>query len=309
METPVQEAPAETEAAPAATASSAPADPFTLDEAKLASLSPEQRAALDPVFEEWKAKAKSELEKTGKTYEEKYKPHLEKAQALDELVKDSRFQQWWHGIQQASINQNPAAAGAIAQTRPQDFASPEEWQNAMAEAYSGNPTKLKDIQARMFATLATPVIQQLKQGQDELKATLEMKDLFERHADAKELDSIGRNPADPNDKSESLLEMCLNWADENGKSLEEGYARAKSWADALRSSAQKQAMGLVQDKKASITSGPSTTKEGQAVVEVESAEELMDKNMEYLASGQKPPRFVIRQKEAVSSGSRWTQKT
>lgn len=295
---------------------SAPADPFSLDEARVASLSPEQRAALDPVIDEWRTRAKSEIEKTGKTYEEKYKPHVEKAEALERLAKDPRFVQWWNNLQQSAVQQNPQAAGAISQARPQEFASPEEWQNAMAEAYQGDPKRLQEIQQRMFAIMATPVISQLRQEQqqvkttqDELRATLEMKDLFERHSDAKELDAIGRNLSDPNDKSESLLEMCLNWSDQNGKSMEEGYARAKSWSDALRVGAQKQAMGMVQDKKASVTAGPTTSQGGKAVVEVDSAEELMERNMDYLASGQTPPRFVIRKQEAPTSGNRWSQRT
>ena len=286
----------------------APADPFSLDESRLASLSPEQRAALDPVFSEWKERAKAEIQKSGKTYEEKYKPDLEKARALEDVVKQPWFQQAWQNVQQQAMRQNPGAAPAIAGSKPQDFASPEEWQNAMAEAYNGDPTRLKDIQARMFATMATPVIQQLKQGQEELRATLEMKDLFERHADAKELDQIGRNPSDSDDKSESLLEMCLNWADQNGKTLEEGYARAKSWADALRVGAKQEAMGMIQDKKASMTSGPTTHQGGTPVVEVADADELMAKNMEYLASGQKPPKFVIRQSATVPSDKRWAQR-
>jgi hypothetical protein len=283
-------------------------DPFSLDEAKLVSLSPEQRAALDPVFSEWKAKAKAELEKSGKTYEEKYKPHVEKSQALEQLVNDPRFQQWWRGMQQAAVQQNPAGAPAANASKPQDFASEQEWQEAWANAYAGDYTKFKEIQQRMFAVMATPVIQQLRQGQEELKATLDMKDLFERHQDAKALDAIGRDIKDPNDKSLSLLEMCLNWADENGKSLEEGYAMAKRWADSLKVGAQQQAMGLVQDKKASVISGPSTNRAGSAVVEVADADELMEKNMEYLASGQKPPKFVIRP-PAAAPRDRWAQRT
>ena len=304
MDAPVAEAPvAEPVAEPVGS------DPFSLDESKLASLSPEQRASIDPIIDEWKTKAKAEMDKAGKTYEEKYKPHQEKAQALDELVKDPRFQQWWRTIQGQAIQQNPGAAGAITQAKPQDFATDQEYQDAVSGLYSGDSTKFKEIQNRMFVTLATPVIQQLKQGQDELKATLEMKDLFERHADAKELDAIGRNLTDPNDKSESLLESCLEWADRNGKTFEEGYARAKAWADSLRIGAQKQAMGMVDSKKASVTSGPSTNKPSAAVVEVEDAEELMAKNMEYLASGQTPPKFVIRGREVPTSGNRWSQRT
>jgi len=302
METQVQEPVVETPAA-----QPAEADPFVLDESKLISLSPEQRAALDPVIQEWKTKAKSEIETRGKSYEEKYKPHMEKAQALDELIKDTRFQGWWKSIQQQSIQANPSGAQAAAQAKPQDFASESEWQEAWANAYQGDYTKFKEIQARMFSVMATPVVQQLQEGQAQLKTTLEMKDLFERHADAKELDLIGRNASDPNDKSESLLESCLNWAEENGRPLEEGYMRARKWADALKVGAQQQAMGLVQEKKQSVTSGPTTQKAGPQVVEVADTDELMAKNMEYLASGQTPPKFVIRG-QAPRSGDRWAQR-
>lgn len=287
---------------------SAPADPFVLDEGRLASLSPEQRAALDPVFEEWKGKAKAEIEKSGKTVEQKYAEHVKKAEALDSLVKEPRFQQWWTSVQQTAMQQNPGAAAAVQGSKPADFATEQEWQTAWSNAYAGDYTKFKEIQARMFSMMATPVVQQLREGQAELKATLEMKDLFERHSDAKELDLIGRNPSDANDKSESLLEMCLNWADQNGKTLEEGYAKAKSWADSLSVGAQKKAMGLVEGKKASITSGPGTNKESAPVIEVADADELMARNMEYLASGQKPPKFVIRKQEAPTSGNRWSQR-
>jgi len=307
MDTAVNEpaaAPAPVSAEPAGSA-----DPFVLDEGKLASLSPEQRAALDPVLDEWKTRAKTEIEKTGKTYEEKYRPHQEKAQALEELVQQPWFQQAWANVQRTAIQQNPGAAGAIQQARPQDYATPQEWQTAITEAYQGDPARLQGIQQRMFATMATPVIMKLQEGQEQLRATLEIKDIFERHEDARELDLIGRNPADPNDKSESLLESCLEWADQNGKTLEEGYARARRWADSLKAGAQKQAMGLVQEKKTSITSGPSTNVAGQTVVEVESAEELMEKNMDYLAMNQKPPRFVIRPKAAPTAEQRWSQRT
>lgn len=282
-------------------------DPFALDESKFISLTPEQRASLDPVLQEWKTKAKAEIDSRTKSYEEKYKPHMEKAQALDELVKDPRFQGWWTNIQKQAIQANPGGAQATAQAKPQDFATEQEWQEAWQNAYQGDYQKFRDIQARMFSIMATPVVQKLQEGQAELKTTLEMKDLFERHPDAKELDSIGRNATDPNDKSESLLESCLNWAEENGRPLEEGYMRAKKWADSLKVGAQQQAMGLVQEKKQSVTSGPTTQKAGPQIVEVADADELMAKNMEYLASGQTPPKFVIRG-QGNQSGTRWAQR-
>ncbi len=287
-------------------------DPFALDEAKFATLAPEQRAALDPLLNEWKTRARGEIEKTTKTWEEKYRPIEEKARALDELIKDQRFQGWWN----TTVNNTGATQQTQQTAQPLDFATPEEYQQAISDAYGGNGTKLREIQARIFSAMATPVIQDLRKSQQELRTSQEefrmsqeMRDLFSRHDDAKELDSIGRKTNDPTDTSKSLLEMCLDWAHENGKSLEEGYAKASSWRDALRSSAEQKAMGLIQSKKESVTSGPSTAKGGQNVVEVADADELMQKNMEYLANGQTPPKFVIRKAETISSDKRWGNKT
>jgi hypothetical protein len=76
----------------------------------------------------------------------------------------------------------------------------------------------------------------------------------------------------------------------------------------MRVGAKQEAMGMIQDKKQSITSGPSTSKAGAAIVEVADSEELMQKHMEAIAAGQTPPKFVIRPPAAVSR-DRWTQKT
>jgi hypothetical protein len=174
MDTPVQEAPVESPVAEAPVSN----DPFALDEVKLASLSPEQRAALDPVFEEWKTKAKSEIEKTGKSYEEKYKPSEEKARALDELVKDQRFVSWWNSLQNTATQNNPQGATAIAGSKPQDFATPAEWQAAVIDASNGDHTKMQELQARIYTMMASPVIQRIEAGQAELRTTLEMRDLL-----------------------------------------------------------------------------------------------------------------------------------
>jgi hypothetical protein len=281
-------------------------DPFSVDEAKLATFTPEQRATL----EEWKTRAKGEIEKTGKTYEEKYRPSEEKARALDALVKDSRFVQWWHGVQQSAATANPQSSNVIQSTQPQDIASAEEWQTAIAEAYAGDPSKMKMIQARMFSVMATPVIQQLRDGQAELKTTLEMKNLFEMHPDAKKLDAIGYDATNPD--SPTLLETALNLSEKQGKSLEWGYQLAKRWADAMSVQAKQEAMGMVQDKKASVTSGPSTNKGGATnVVEVADVDEMMQKAQEHALDhpGQPIPKFVIRPPGQAVTTQRWAQRT
>lgn len=301
-ETPAVEQPVVDAQAPTAV------DPYAFDESKFASFSPEQRASLNPVFSEWKERAKQEVEKTRKSYEEKYKPELEKAQALGQLVQRPEFQQWWASQQQMAMRQNPQGQGAIQNTGPQDIASAEEWQSAISDAYAGDPTKMKALQARTFAVMATPVVQQIKDSQDELRTTMEMKNLFEAHPDAKSLDKIGYDAADP--ETPSLLETALNLADAKGKSLEWGYQLAKRWSDSLTVAAKQEAMGLVQGKKESITSGPSTNKGGTStVIEVSDAEELMTRSMEASLAGGPMPKFVIRPPAQVNRDQRWAQRT
>lgn len=265
-----------------------PNDPFSVDEGRLATLAPEQRA----VFDEWKSKAKQELETRGKSADEKYKPHVEKAQALDQLTKHPEFQKWWFA-QQNAAKQPPQ--GQPATPSAQEFATPDEWSQAVIDASNNQPQKLQAIQSKMFSAMATPIVQQLQQKQQLLETTMEMKNLFERHPDAKDLDLIGRDSSNPNDRSPSLLEIGMYYAvDQQGKSVEEGYSLAKRWADALNKGAKQQALGIVQEKKDSVTAAPSSAKVNSQVVEVDSFEELTRKNMEALLSGQTPPRYTIR---------------
>jgi hypothetical protein len=307
MEQTAPEAPV-TQTEPGSTAS-IPTDPYAIDETRFASLSPEQRASLDPVLNEWKDRAKGEVEKTRKAYEDKYKPDLEKAKALTELVQKPEFQQWWMQQQRAASQVNPQGAGEIGQTQPQDIASNEEWQNALSDAYAGDPTKMKMLQARMFSLMATPVVQQLREGQEELRTTMEMKNLFESHPDAKTLDKIGQDPNDAD--SPSLLEVALNLADARRQPLEWGYRLAKKWADSMNVNAKQEAMGLVQEKKQSITSGPSTNRApGTQIVEVADSEELMSRSMSWTLDhpNQPAPRFVIRP-PSQRTEQRWAQRT
>lgn len=288
------EAPAAAPAAAPAPAAADPNDPFSVDESRLASFTPEQRSVLD----EWKKKASEEIERTSKSSEEKYKPVNEKAQALDKLVKNPSFQNWWQTQQQAAMRgQAPDTQEAIAQTKPQDFASPTEWSEAVLEASNGDAQKLQAIQARMFATMATPVVKQLQEKQQMLETTMEMKNLFERHPDAKQLDEIGRDGSAPDDDNPSLLEIAMYYAvDQKGQTIEDGYSLAKKWSDSMGNRAKQQAMGIVQEKKAAVTAGQSSAGATQSVVEVEDSDELMKRHMEATLSGATVPKFVIRKK-------------
>ena len=271
----------------------APADPFVLDEARLASLSPEQRAALDPVFEDWRKRANDEITKRESASAEKYKPFQEKASALEKLTQYQPFVQWWNAQQNQAQQQNPGQGTAIATTKPADFATSQEWQEALYEAAQGDGQKLQGIQARMMAAWATPFVQQMTQKTQALETKMEMDELFQRHPDARQLDDIGLDPKTK--EGTSLLEMALDWAEKQKRPLEDGYNLAKRWADQMKVSSQKEAMGIVASKKNDVTAGPSTSSNtSDTVIEVGSADELLKRSMQAEMSGQKNIRFVIK---------------
>lgn len=272
-----------------------PPDPFALDEAGLASFSPEQRAALNPVFDGWRKKATDEISKRESETAEKYKPYQEKAQALEKLSSYPPFVQWWQSQQQAAKQgATPGQVAVINQTKPADVATPQEWQDAVWEVSQGNPEKLQALQTRAMSAWAAPMIQQMAQRQKMVETQIEIKDLMERHPDAKTLDEIGIDPKTKD--GVSLLEMGLDWAERQGKSLEEGYAMAKRWSDSINIRAQQQAMGMVQTKKNETTAGNSTAKNTSSIVEVANADELIKRSLEAQISGNKDVRFEIRSK-------------
>lgn len=282
---PIVEQAAPIEAAPPA--APAEVDPFALDEAKFASLSPEQRASLDPVLSEWKEKAKGELTKV----RESYKPAEERARALEMLTQDQRFQAWYRSLsqpQQQQVNQQ-----AQQQQRPQ-VASPEEWATAVQEAATGNPERMQNIYQRMMSEWARPTVEALESRQNQADLRMEMTDLFTSHTDAKELDRMGRDAKNPNDNRPSLLEICLHYVkDLRGGTMEQAYQVARQIADASGAKSQQAAMGMLQDKKASVTGGPSTSTQATDTVFVDSTEELLSKGIDALLNKQRT-RFTVK---------------
>ncbi len=271
-------------------APAAPQDPFALDEAALQSLTPEQRAGLDPIINKWRDTAKQEITRR-ETEIEKYRPYEEKAQALEKLTNYAPFVQWWQAQQHAAQQgANSQQQQQIQGAQPQQFATPQEWQEAVLEASNGDAAKLQAIQARMMTQWAAPYVQKIQSDQQALRTELELKNMFEVHPDAKELDRIG---LDPKGNGVSLLEQGLDWAERNGKTLEEGYRLAQQWYSSMKLSAQQQAMGIVTEKKGSVTAGPSTQTGGKAVVEVGSMDELIAKSMDAQLRGDKDTRFVV----------------
>ncbi len=282
------QAPIETQAPPA------PADPFSLDENSLASLTPEQRAGLDPIINSWRERANQEISKRESSAAEKYKPLEEKAQALEKLTNYAPFVQWWQQQQQAAAQgANRNQQQQIAGSQPQQFASPQEWQEAVLEASNGDASKLQQIQARMMSTWAAPLVQKIQSDQHALRTEMELKNLFESNPIAKTLDQIG---LDAKGEGVSLLEQGLDWAERNGRPLHEGFRLAEQWYNSMKMSAQQQAMGMVNDKRASVTAGPSTQTQSKNLVEVGSMDELIAKSMDAQLRGDKETRFVVKGK-------------
>ena len=143
-----------------------------------------------------------------------------------------------------------------------------------------------------MATWATPLVTELREKQESLDTKIEMRNLFENHPDAKELDSIGVDPKSK--EGTSLLEMCLENAKSNGKSLEEGYKMAKRWFDSMSVMEKQKAMGMVTEKKQTVTQGNSTSSSNHSLTEVDNIDDMLKRSMEAQLSGDSSARFVVR---------------
>lgn len=260
---------------------------------EFAGIPAEHRSIVAPHIESYKKKMADEISKRESEIE-KYKSYGDKATALDKLTQYGPFVQWWNQ-EQARAQGNAATQGQsdeIANTKPTDIASQAEWQEAILAASSGDGTKLQNLQLKMMQQWAMPYVNQIRSTQQKLDAKVQLRDLFDQHPDAKELDTIGLDPKTK--EGVSILEAGFDWAERNNKSYEEGYFMAKRWADSLRVMEQQKAMGIVTEKKQSVTSGPSTSSQNQPVFTVDSIDELMRKHMDAQLSGNKDTQFVLR---------------
>lgn len=266
-------APAAPEAAPAAPAEERFLD---LDEAELASLPPEiRKGVVDPLLTKLNGKAKEKILKE----RESFKAHQQKADVFDQLVKQPWFQQAYYQVQnpQRQVPQQPQPGQPQVPQVP--GISAQEWNQAYEKAAEGDMTALNALQEKQLDTLVkqkyAPIIEHVQTKTRELEMTMELNDLFSNHEDAKELDSIRVNPADP--RSPSLLEMALHFvSDKGGRPFEEAYQAARTMADQLKTQAKSVALGIVQDKKASVTEAPARTQvTDEGVVYVDTPQEAL----------------------------------
>jgi hypothetical protein len=248
-------------------------DPFALDESQFVSLAPEQRAALDPVLNGWKEKAKTYTKSQVESETKKYSEHVKRAQALESLTKDPEFVKWY----QERIKPKTQS--------PQAVASPQEWAEAVNLMATGDPSSFMALQQKQFQTWAQPTVMGVQQQMQLLQAENEMTKLFSNHPDAKDLDQIGRE-ADPTNPS--LLELALySVKDRQGGTMEQAYEVAKKVALAMENKGKRTAMGMVDDKKKSITEKGTSTSKDEGVIYVDTMAEAMEKNIEAAIEGRK----------------------
>jgi hypothetical protein len=249
-------------------------DPFAVDESQFVSLSPEQRAALDPVLNKFRESAKTYAQKERETEGKKYTSHIQKAQALEKLVADPRFVKWY---QETNNPQQPAT--------PQSVASAEEWAQAYQSLSAGDPMPLEKLQTKLVMAVGGPQLQETQNQMKMLRAENQMNKLWVSHPDAKDLDQIGREE-DP--EAPSLLQLAAqSTLTQQGVDWERAYTLAKKVALSMENKGKRAAMGMVSEKKGSVTEKPSTNSREEGVQYVDTIEEAMNANIEAAIDGRK----------------------
>jgi hypothetical protein len=248
-------------------------DPFAVDESQFVSLTPEQRAALDPVLNKFRESAKTYAQKERESEGKKYSEHVKKAQALDRLVTDQRFVKWYQDTN------NPQQTAA-----PKSVASAEEWAQAYQSLSNGDPLPMEQLQAKVVMSVGGPQLQKTQQAMQILQKENEMNKLFVSHPDAKDLDQIGR---EDNPDGQSLLELCMEVGEKRGLSFEQSYEMANRVSKSMENKGKRAAMGMVSEKKGSTTEKPSVNTRDEGVQFVDTMEEAMNKNIEAAMDGRK----------------------
>jgi hypothetical protein len=247
-------------------------DPFQLDEAVLATLSPEQRQTIEPMIAQWKTKAqetiKGETDKVTKKYQG-YDEAVKKAQAFDTLRGDQRFQQWYQQLSQGNPQQQQQAQTNILQAVG---SSNEEYALAVQEAAGGDPTRMNHLNMKIQQAWAQPLVSRIADQYNRLQTQMDVDGLFKRHPDAEKFNSI----IEPK-SGLSLLEAAAQLiVDGKRGSWEDAYDFARKMYESARSESQQEALGMIQSKKDSVTEGASKqTKDSMTTIEVDSPERAL----------------------------------
>lgn len=186
----------------------------------------------------------------------------EKAVALDRLVQDKDFQEYWQKRMQGPAKET---AGTSAQGVPY---TPEEYQTAYDKAQMGDPSAMTDLQKRIvnseLSSKVMPALNQLQNKAREIELSFELNGLLERHPDAKDLDKYG------------FLEPALHYyTDKMGKPMEFAYAKAKEAYDRAIGDFKVKEAKEIQEKKNGVTERPGVVTAEQGVQYRDSPEAVL----------------------------------
>lgn len=229
---------------------------------------PAPEAAFDP--NALPPEHKSIWDRADKTFSEKYKGYDDfksRANALDSLVKDPEFVNWY---------QNRNKPKATEPAKEEDL-TPEQWQAISQDPKAFN-LYLKQQAKKMFDEQYGPQIQAQTQTVDVLKRQSEIEIFAAQNKDFWNLDEKG------------LIEPIIKKYPKLG--LDEVYKLAKY--DTLQEEATKKAHGIVEKKKTATTEKPGVSSAAtNGKVKVKNREEAMLIAMENARAGRASPDFDI----------------
>lgn len=245
---------------PAAAPVAAPVTYETLD--------PEIRTRVEPIFrpmQEKLANYEKEIESS--------KSSKEKAMALDRLVQDSDFQQYWTKRNSKPATPEPVKGQELAFTQ-------EEYQSASEKFMAGDPSAMMALQEKqtkaMLARDVTPALDSLNRKAKEFEMSVELGNVLNAHPDAKELDKYG------------FLEPALHYyTDKMGKPMEYSYQKAKEAYDKAIGDYKLKQQKEIEDKRGSFTEMPGTITADGGVVFLDTAEQVLRASTNAAVKGEK----------------------
>jgi len=224
-------------------------DPFEVDEASLAALSPESRTAVEPMLKAWKEKASSTLQKETAT-----KAELEKqAKVLENLTKNPQFQQWYRSLTSPQPQSQPAAP----EPKGPAHVSPEEW-----VAAANDPVKFSELQKRQAQAVLE---EKLGKEMEELRKFRYETQLENQFRTAKEKYKDLNDKEYDNPDVHLLEPLVWYWADFKGKeggTVEQAFGHLKKIETYFEKKFQAKYNQMVQQKKAGSTEPPAPSAAG-----------------------------------------------
>lgn len=197
------------------------------------------------------------------TYEkelESAKSSQEKATALDRLVQEKDFQEWFYSRGKPKVDVKPK--------ENQIPYTDEEYQLAYDKQQMGDPSMMRNLQKRVvdleISEKITPHLDQLNSKAREIELQFELNGMMTRHPDAKDLDKFG------------FLEPALHyWTDKLKQPMEVAYQKAKEAYDRAIGDYKAKEAKEIQDKKGGVTERPGVVTADQGIQYLDSPEAVL----------------------------------